>query len=143
IFINHHLKGSVTELDKHIENYIFDPSEILNNNPSRSVGKKTNFQLGTICVYGDYLLTALSKFDSNNKAILTMPEYIEYLINFWDKSNNVYSQKSVSTPIFGYGITRIKGHKNINDEDLLKIMLWTFRISEKRIKCPAKLNIII
>ena len=72
-----------------------------------------------------------------------MPEYLEFLISFWDKVNNVYAQKSVSTPIFGSGIARIKGHKNISDEDLLKIMLWTFRISEMRFKYPARLTIII
>ena len=72
-----------------------------------------------------------------------MPEYLEFLINFWDRVNNVYAQKSVSTTIFGSGITRINGHKNIADEDLLKIMLWTFRISEMRFKYPAKLTIVI
>ncbi len=91
----------------------------------------------------DYLLVAFSKFDSNNKANLTMPEYLEFLINFWDNVNRVYSQKDVSVPIFGSGITRIKEHKNISDESLLKIMLWTFRISEMRFKYPAKLSIII
>ena len=100
-------------------------------------------QIGTICIYKDFLLTAFSKFDDDNKAVLTMPEYLEFLINFWDKVNNVYAQQSVSTPIFGSGITRIKGHKNISDEDLLKIMLWTFRISEMRFKYPAKLTVVI
>ena len=72
-----------------------------------------------------------------------MPEYLEFLIRFWDRVNKVYAQKSVATPIFGSGITRITGHKNISDEDLLKIMLWTFRISEMRFKYPAKLSIIV
>ncbi|HFO3890974.1 TPA: macro domain-containing protein [Escherichia coli] len=31
----------------------------------------------------------------------------------------------------------------MSDEDLLKIMLWTFRISEMRFKFPAKLTIVI
>ncbi|HFY2548046.1 TPA: macro domain-containing protein, partial [Salmonella enterica subsp. enterica serovar Typhimurium] len=51
--------------------------------------------------------------------------------------------KSVSVPIFGSGLTRIKGHKTIDEQDLLKIMLWTFRISEMRFKYPAKLTIVI
>ncbi len=72
-----------------------------------------------------------------------MPDYLGFLIRFWDKVNRVYAQKSVSVPIFGSGITRIKEHKNISDEELLKIMLWTFRISEMRFKYPAKLHIII
>lgn len=143
VFIQKHLGVPASELDRHIEGYAFDDSEILGENETRKSGKKKKYQIGTICLYGDYLLTAFSKFDENNKASLTMPEYLEFLINFWDKVNNVYAQKSVSTTIFGSGITRIKGHKEISDEDLLKIMLWTFRISEMRFKYPARLTIVI
>lgn len=143
IFIKDHLNAPVSELDQHIEKYAFDSSEILGDNSARRLGKKMRFQIGTICVYKDYLLTSFSKFDDNNMARLTMPEYLEFLINFWDKVNKVYAQQSVSTPIFGSGITRIQGHKNISDEDLLKIMLWTFRISEMRFKYPARLTVVI
>lgn len=143
IFIKKHLDVSVSDLDLHIEEYSFDRSEILERNTDRKLGKKVRYQIGTICVYKDFLLTVFSKFDDENKAILTMPEYLEFLINFWDKVNNVYAQQNVSTPIFGSGITRIKGHKSISDEDLLKIMLWTFRISEMRFKYPARLTVVI
>jgi hypothetical protein len=143
IFINKYLDISVEKFDKHIENYAFDSNETLESNPNRIQGKQNRFQIGTICIYKSYMLTAFSKFDSDNKATLTMPEYLEFLINFWDKVNNIYAQQCVSTPIFGSGITRIKGHKTISDEDLLKIMLWTFRISEMRFKYPAVLTIVI
>jgi hypothetical protein len=143
IFINKHLDVTVAELDRFIESYAFEPSEVLNCIQDRKLGKKVRHQIGTICVYKDYLLTAFSKFDESNRAQLTMPEYLEFLINFWDKVNKVYAQQNVSTPIFGSGITRIKGHKSISDEDLLKIMLWTFRISEMRFKYPARLTVVI
>lgn len=143
IFIKSHLDIPVSELDRYICDYAFETSEILESNIERKTGKKVHHQIGTVCVYKSYLLTAFTKFDENNKAEITMPEYLEFLINFWDKVNNVYAQESVSTPIFGSGITRIKGHKTISDEDLLKIMLWTFRISEMRFKYPAKLTIVI
>lgn len=143
IFIQKYLSSPISDLDRYIENYSFENSEKLGNNSERKLGKKVRHQIGTICVYKDFLLTAFTKFDDDNKAVLTMPEYLEFLINFWDKVNNVYAQQSVSTPIFGSGITRIKGHKTISDEDLLKIMLWTFRISEMRFKHPAKLTVII
>ncbi len=143
IFIKKYLRESISELDHHIENYSFDKSEKLDVNSKRSVGKTLRYQIGTICVYRDYLLAAFTKFDKNNNAVLTMQEYLEFLVSFWDKVNNVYAQQSVTVPVFGSGITRIKGHKTINDEDLLKIMLWTFRISEMRFKYPAKLTIII
>ncbi|WP_370443411.1 macro domain-containing protein [Klebsiella michiganensis] len=142
-FINEHLSGNVSELDEYINNYRFDVEEKKEFNAERNEGKKQKFEIGTICVYGDYILTALSKFDEHNVAHLTMPEYLGFLISFWDKVNRVYAQKSVSVPIFGSGLTRIKGHKTIDEQDLLKIMLWTFRISEMRFKHPAKLTIII
>lgn len=143
IFIKDYLDVPVANLDRYIESYDFECGEIIESDPNRKLGKKVRYQIGTICVYKDYFLTAFSKFDENNRAQLTMPEYLEFLITFWDKVNNVYAQRNVSTPIFGSGITRIKGHKNISDEDLLKIMLWTFRISEMRFKYPARLTIVI
>ncbi|WP_164142080.1 macro domain-containing protein [Serratia marcescens] len=143
VFLKQHLPGSIAALDAHIEHYQFDDGDFLEHDEERKTGKTKKFNIGTLCVYDDYLITAFSKFDKNNQARLTMPEYLEFLIKFWDKVNKVYAQKSVSVPIFGSGITRIKEHKNITDEELLKIMLWTFRISEMRFKHPAKLTIVI
>lgn len=143
VFIKNHLQGSRKNLDEHIENYSFEDCEIAGENSERKIGKKLKYDIGTVCVYGEYLLAAFSRFDDKNRAYLSMPDYLGFLIKFWDKVNKVYAQKDVSVPIFGSGITRIKEHKSISDEDLLKIMLWTFRISEMRFKHPAKLTIVI
>lgn len=143
IFLKKYLDIAATDLDKNIEDFRFEPDEIIGQSEGRLNGKLRKYRLGTIFVHNDYLLTAMSKFDDSNRAVLTMPEYLEFLIRFWDRVNKIYAQKSVVTPVFGSGITRIKGHKNISDEDLLKIMLWTFRISEMRFKYPANLSIII
>lgn len=143
IFIKNHLTTSVNELDNFIVQKT-NNEDLESENSFRKLGGKTvKFKLSTIFVFNDYLLTAFAKFDEHNKAVLSMSEYIEFLINFWDRVNRVYAQKSVSVPIFGSGITRIKEHKNISDEDLLKIMLWTFKLSEMKFKHPAKLSIII
>ncbi|MBC6624915.1 macro domain-containing protein [Pseudomonas sp.] len=143
IFLKEKLDIEISELDQEINNYSFENNEILEKNTERLVGKKQKFKIGTIFVHNNYILTAFSKFDSSNRANLTMPEYLGFLITFWDKVNIVYGQRSVSVPIFGSGITRIKEHRRISDEDLLKIMIWTFRISEMRFKHPAKLTIVI
>lgn len=142
IYIEKYTNRTTEELNQIISNYQFEDGELIDGEVNRA-GKSKKYKLGTICVVDDFLLVAFSKFDKQNKAVLTMPEYLEFLINFWDGVNRVYSQKSVSVPIFGSGITRIKEHKNISDEELLKIMLWTFRISEMRFKHPAKLSIVI
>lgn len=143
LFINSLFKDNLHELDKFIE-YNADASDILDRNYKRQRGgKSVKFKLSSLFVYEDYIITAFSKFDEYNRATLTMPEYIEFLINFWDRVNRIYAQKSVSVPVFGSGITRIKEHKNIGDEDLLEIMLWTFKLSEMKFKYPAKLTIVI
>lgn len=111
MFVKQILKTPVADLDNYIESYQFQDDEIIGENQNRRAGKKKRYKIGTICVYEEFLLTAFSKFDEDNKAVLTMPEYLEFLINFWDRVNSIYGQRSVSTTIFGSGITRIKGHK--------------------------------
>lgn len=142
-FIKKFFPKNTQELDDYIlENC--DKDDIIEKDIERkNGGKKIKFKLSSTVVYSDYILTAFSKFDDDNRAVLTMPEYMEFLIGFWDRINIIYSQRSVSVPIIGSGITRIKEHKNISDEDLLKIMLWTFKLSEYRFKYPAKLTIVI
>lgn len=142
-FIKKFFANDLSVLGDHITRFRFDSDSVVEEGVVRDLGKNVRYRLGSICVWNDYLLTAFSRFDSNNVATLTMPEYLEFLINFWDRVNRVYAQRSVAVPVFGSGITRIKGHRGIEDEDLLKIMLWTFRISEMRFSYPARLTIIV
>ena len=144
IFINKFIGDQIKDLDEHINKYLND-NDILETGVSRkNGGKNTKYKLGKIVLWEDeYILTSFSKFDKDDRARLTMPEYIKFLIEFWDRINCIYAQRNVSVPIFGSGITRIKEHIHIRDEELLKIMLWTFKLSEYRFKYPAKLSIII
>lgn len=143
IFIKKYFEDSLHLLDNYIDKYRFEEESKLEDNTNRQEGKIKKFKIGTVCLYKDFIFTAFTKFDDKNQAILTMPEYLKFLIKFWDEMNRVYAQRDVAVPIFGSGITRIKEHKNISDEELLKIMLWTFRISEMKFKHPAKLTIVI
>ena len=143
IFIKKYLKWTEEELDTYINENTYD-KDVLNSNSNRKFGGKIKqFKLSTIIVYKDYFLTAFSKFNEYNMATLTMPEYLEFLVNFWDGVNRNYAQKPVSVPIFWSWITRISYHKNIPDEELLKIMLWTFKLSEIKFEDPARLTIVI
>lgn len=144
----HNIFPNVSELNQKIKEDIFlnSSENILEKDASRkgNIGKTTRYKLGSSIVIDDYVLTAFSKFNNNNEAELTMTEYINFLLNFWNEINRVYAQKSVTVPIFGSGITRFQGGFNdIEINELLNIMLWTFRISETRFKYPAKLTIVI
>jgi hypothetical protein len=143
VFLSSHLSIPIEDLDLRIRRFGFEADEVLEENSDRPAGKRQRYKLGTIFVHEEYLLVAMTKFDGGNRAVITMPEFLEFLIRFWDRVNKVYAQRSVTVPIFGSGITRISGHRNISDEDLLRIMLWTFRVSETRFKYPANLTIVI
>ena len=138
-----HTGKEVDELDVLIENGVENEHKA-KGKKRKAEGKLQRYKLGAIYLLDDrYILTAFTKFNNRNEARLTMSEYLEFLVNFWDNVNSIYAQRSVSVPIFGGGITRFKEHKTISDEELLKIMLWTFKISEMRFKHPARLTIII
>lgn len=98
-FVNKYFPASTADLDDYIDKYAFEKEEFLEVNAKRKAGKKKKYSIGTICVYKQYIFAAFAKFDENNMAWLTMPEYLSFLVNFWDKVNKVYAQKSVSVPI--------------------------------------------
>ena len=107
-------------------------------------GKAIKYTLGSSILIDEYVLVAFSKFDKDNKAYLTIHDYLQFLVCFWNEINRIYAQRPVSVPIFGSGITRFKGgFENIDDNELLNIMIWTFKISKIKFKYPARLSIII
>jgi len=143
-FLTEKLNIRTSDLDKRIAKYGFHEGDILGVDEKRRVGKKIRYRLGTIYPHGnEYLLAAFSRFNDRNKAVLTMPEYLAFMINFWDNLNSIYAGRNVSTTIMGSGITQIYEHKGISPHELLKIMLWTYRVSETRVKHPAILSVII
>ena len=123
--------------DHHLKKYI-NKSNVKRN------GKTIKYELGTSILINEYVLVAFSKFDKDNKAYLTIHDYVQFLVFFWNEINRIYAQRPVSVPIFGSGITRFKGgFEDIDDNELLNIMIWTFKISKIKFKYPARLSIII
>ena len=122
--------------------------KLTNPNSSRKIGKKEKYKLGSIIPYEKenqtFLLTAFSHFDDSNRAYLSMPDYLKFLISFWDSVDKVYSGRSIILPLFGSGITRFtKGYRDAQDKELLDIIIWTFKISRIKFTYPAKVIILI
>lgn len=143
IFIENELNESIEILDVHIEKDLTNRRLKLGKYTNRNKGKNIKYPLGTICKYNDYLLTAFSKFDKDDKAYLMMQDYIDFLMKFWEEVDRVYAGKSISIPLLGSGITRFKENIGISDQELLEILIWSFKISRVKIKYPSKVSIII
>ena len=126
-----------------LDNLIDQKLEKLDYNTNRKDGKKKRYALGEIVEYKDFLITSLSKFYDQNRANLTLKEYIGFLMNFWNSLDVIYANRNVSITIFGSGITRFKEITYISDQELLEIIIWSFKISKVKFKYPTKISIII
>ena len=140
-FLDKHI-SDIEQLDLDIEGDARLKERITDRNFERKSGKKVKYKLGSIHLHGDYILLAFSHFDENNRARLTLQEYTDCLMNMWNEIDMVYSGKTVSVPLLGNGVTRFKDCE-VNEQELLDIILWTYRISKVKFTYPACLNIVL
>ncbi|MBU5439805.1 hypothetical protein KQI42_17450 [Tissierella sp. MSJ-40] len=141
-YIKNHYKDT-TDIDKRIETDLHLIESKSDYNAKRKIGKKQKYKLGSIFADGEYLLTAFAKFDDKNRAFLYMNDYINFLLNFWNEIDIIYSGRSVTIPLFGSGITRFKEYDHISDQELLELLIWSFKLSRIKFKYPAKATIVI
>lgn len=133
----------VNELDEKIDTDSRLNKFVLEENESRPVGKKKKYKLGTIFENNEYLLTAFTRFDDDNRAFLNMDDYINFLLNFWNEIDIIYAGRSISIPLLGSGITRFKGYDTISEQELLELLIWSFKVSRIRFTYPSKVSIIV
>jgi len=131
---------TIANLDKQI-------SSALNNKPyatndSRSVGKKMKYELGTtIEVDNQYILTAFTRFDTENRAYLTKGEYLLFLDNLWKEINRVYAQRNINIPLIGSGISRIGNDLKL--QDYLEQILNSLKLSNLDNAYNTQINIVL
>jgi hypothetical protein len=135
--------ASIEEIDRAIDNDQHAKSCISGQVSNRVLGKKKRYVLGTIIKDTDYFMMAFSKFDSQNRAYLEMNEYITCLMNMWNECDIHYGGRSIALPLLGSGITRFHSYENITDQELLEIILWTFKVSRIRFQYPSQLRIVL
>lgn len=142
IYINKFV-NDLDVLNESINNDEHCKDQIIEINNNRKSGKKKKYRLGTIFQHNDYLLAAFSKFDNNNRAYLYMSDYINFLINFWNEVDIIYAGHSISIPLLGSGITRFKEYNMISEQELLELLIWSFKVSRIKFKYPSQVVIVI
>ena len=136
------LNGEVKELDKAIDKQLKEKS--IEENKFRPVGKKKKYNLGEIVEYNDYILTSLTKFTDDNRAVLSLKEYLSFLMNFWDNLDKIYANRNVNITLFGSSsLTRFTDAYEINEQDLIEIIIWSFKISKIKFKYPTKITLVL
>lgn len=139
VFIHKYIKN-VSDLDEHIEKYLSTKTP-KKKNYRRSMGKKVAYDLGTIVPYGEFLLLAYSEFDENDRARLSKEKIFELYLKMWDEIDIIRAYDSICLPLLGS--SRIVRDINLTDQQLLELILWSFRISEINLTKNATLTIVI
>ena len=107
--------------------------------------QKTRYDSGTIVPNGDDLLMAFAKLDDNGKGrFFSRDEYLQCLDMLWRELENHYSEKDVYVPVLGAGTTSFDGGSgaSISQQDLLNMMILSYKLSSHKIKAPHQLRII-
>lgn len=110
----------------------------------RSRGKKKRYPLGEIVEYDGFLLTSFTKFDDYNRAILSVNDYINFLFKFWDNLDKIYAGRDVVITLFGgSSLTRFVDAQNIDEQDLVEMIIWTFKVSRIQFKNNLKVTLVL
>lgn len=135
---------NVSFFDEQICKDLHLQEKVIETNENRLLGKKTRYKLGSIFKYeSQYLLTAFSRFDDKNRAYLSMQDYISCLLEFWNEIDIIYAGRTIVIPLLGSGITRFRGYENVSEQELLELILWSFKVSRIRFRYPSKVSIVV
>lgn len=109
----------------------------------RKSGGKIRFELGTLYDDGnDYFLLAYSRFDDQNRAYLSQNDLLRCYINMWSEIDILRGINSVSMPVLG-GSGLVRFSKDPTPQQLVELLLWSFRVSGINLSRNCTLNIIV
>lgn len=121
--------------------------ETVNNNENIKSNLRSKYQnlscyeSGVLIPYNQYLLMAFSKLNENGLAEMTYKEYVKSLFKLWKEIDKYYGDNDVCIPIIGSGRTRI-GDKKYTKQDLVEIIIMTYKLSRHKLKSSNKLIIV-
>lgn len=142
VFITEYSEGART-IDTKVESEAQLRENIIAQNVHRQFGgKTTKYQLGCVCPYKDYFLLAFSHFDDNNKAYISVEDYISCLMHMWNELDIYYAGRPIVIPLLGSGITRFN-NSEITPQELLKYVVMTFKASKVKFNNTSSLTIIL
>lgn len=108
-----------------------------------SDGAKTRYELGTIKVFQDIMMLALTHFNEQNEAHTNRAEYEHTLRKMWKEIRRTYQGKPINIPLIGGGLTRLDDMTDKPNEQLLKCILCTLRTSNVTFDENVQISIIL
>lgn len=99
------------------------------------------YESGTLVPKEDFLLMAFAKLDKNGIAKMTYAQYTDCLSKLWQQIDLYHGTNDVYIPILGSKIVRFVD-KDLNQQELLDVIIASYRLSPKKMKRPFTLHIV-
>lgn len=99
------------------------------------------YEHGTLVPKEDYLLMAFAKLDKNGIAKMTYAQYMDCLCKLWQQIDLHHGTDDVYIPILGSKIVRFVD-KDLSQQELLDIIIASYRLSSHKMKKPFTLHIV-
>lgn len=142
-YITEHTQLSPAELQVTINEALEKQNPVLID-MARKNGNQIKYPLGTI--YNDkkgFLLLAYSRFDECNRAFMNTEDVLSCYNRMWDEIDKHRGNDSISLPVMG-GSGLVRGTlADYTEQQLIELLLWSFRISGIHLSRNASLNIIV
>lgn len=124
---------------------IEDFSSLLRNAGITPCGKskfkdKDSYEPGILIPKEDFFLMAFAKLDEDGLGRHTYESYLQCLDKLWEQIDLYHGTDDVYLPILGSRITRFD--KDLTQQELLDIMIASYRLNPNRLKKPNTLHIV-
>lgn len=142
IYLRQYCKNSIADLDQAMIDNL--SSSTLLTDEMREKGKKIQYRLGT--VFNDqkgFLLVAYAKFDDNNRAFLSPNDAMSCYMNMWNEIDKYRGNESICLPVLGSGGLVRNLFSRYSSQQLIELILGTFRASGITLSRNAMLKIIV
>lgn len=111
--------------------------------PSKSkFNKKDRYESGRVVQYENDLLMAFVKLDEKGAGKMSYNDYLNSLNVLWEEISNYCEHKDIYIPIIGSGQTTRFDGENYNHQDLLDVIIASYRLSPHKLKSPLELHIV-
>lgn len=128
------IKYPIDNMQSLIQTYGIQPSGVSLYN---SIPK---YESGTLIPRDNFLLMAFAKLDAKGLGRMNYEEYLECLDKLWEQIDLYHGTDDVYLPILGSRIARFD--KDFTQQELLDIMIASYRLSPKKMKKPNVLHIV-
>ena len=99
------------------------------------------YEPGTLVPKEDFLLMAFAKLDKKGIAKMTYAQYMDCLGKLWQQIDLYHGTDDVYIPILGSKIVRFVD-KDLNQQELLDVIIASYRLSPHKMKKPFTLHIV-